>query len=93
MFFLYEPQQPNLLIIKPQCPNNLEKPETKSTTKNADPVSYNHHEASSGRLPFAYLSLLVGASMRRVIAWKPVVEKFKTKLASWKPKIISFGNR
>ncbi|KAJ9567674.1 hypothetical protein OSB04_003640 [Centaurea solstitialis] len=33
----------------------------------------------------------VEAMMRRSTWWKPVVEKLKAKLSSWKAKIISFG--
>ncbi|KAJ9540874.1 hypothetical protein OSB04_027380 [Centaurea solstitialis] len=44
-----------------------------------------------GKLPFVYLGVPVGASMQRVNAWNPVIDKMKSKLASWKAKMISFG--
>lgn len=37
-----------------------------------------------GVLPFTYLGLPVGASMRRLDHWKPAIEKVKKRLASWK---------
>ncbi|KAJ9553128.1 hypothetical protein OSB04_017173 [Centaurea solstitialis] len=44
-------------------------------------------------LPFKYLGVPVGASMHRLNEWKPVVEKLRAKLSSWKAKAISFGGR
>ncbi|KAJ9553900.1 hypothetical protein OSB04_017945 [Centaurea solstitialis] len=39
-----------------------------------------------GSFPLMYLGLPVGASMHRKNAWKPVVEKVRSKLPSWKAK-------
>lgn len=46
-----------------------------------------------GVLPFLYLGLPVGAPMRKKESWKPIVDKLKNKLASWKSRLISFGGR
>ncbi|KAJ9539578.1 hypothetical protein OSB04_026084 [Centaurea solstitialis] len=46
-----------------------------------------------GELPFTYLGIPVGASMRKLESWKSVIEKLKGKLSSWKAKLISFGGR
>ncbi|GKV24336.1 hypothetical protein SLEP1_g33963 [Rubroshorea leprosula] len=47
----------------------------------------------AGKLPFTYLGLPVGGNPHRHSFWKPVVEKFRSKLASWKGKLLSFGGR
>lgn len=47
----------------------------------------------SQKLPFTYLGLLLGASPRRLVTWKLVIDKFKLKLASWKRKFLSIGGR
>ncbi|XP_071719342.1 uncharacterized protein [Rutidosis leptorrhynchoides] len=44
-----------------------------------------------GEFPFTYLGLPIGRNMNRVENWKPVVDKFMSKLADWKAKMISFG--
>ncbi|KAJ9558860.1 LOW QUALITY PROTEIN: hypothetical protein OSB04_013474 [Centaurea solstitialis] len=46
-----------------------------------------------GSLPFSYLGIPVGASMSKKLNWRPVVEKVRSRLASWKARIISFGGR
>ncbi|GJY61339.1 hypothetical protein Tco_0461996 [Tanacetum coccineum] len=46
---------------------------------------------SVGDFPFTYLGLLIGDNMRRVGAWNSVIEKFKSRLAEWKAKTMSFG--
>ncbi|GJY78237.1 reverse transcriptase domain, reverse transcriptase zinc-binding domain protein [Tanacetum coccineum] len=46
-----------------------------------------------GEIPFTYLGLPTGDNMSRVSAWNSVVEKFKSRLAEWKAKTISFGRR
>lgn len=43
----------------------------------------------SDTLPFIYLGLPIGSSMRRLSDWKPVIDKLKNKLAEWKAKAIS----
>ncbi|GJV35288.1 reverse transcriptase domain, reverse transcriptase zinc-binding domain protein [Tanacetum coccineum] len=46
-----------------------------------------------GKFPFMYLGLPIGENMRRVGAWNNVMEKFKNRLADWKAKSMSFGER
>ncbi|KAJ9539609.1 hypothetical protein OSB04_026115 [Centaurea solstitialis] len=46
-----------------------------------------------GALPFSYLGLPVGAVMSRKSYWRPVIEKVKSRLVSWKARMISFGGR
>ena len=52
--------------------------------------SLNYKNAS---LPFIYLGLPVGSSMRKTNSWDPVISKFQLKLAKWKAKSLSFGGR
>ena len=44
-------------------------------------------------LPFSYLGVPVGCNMSRVNSWKPVVDKFKAKLSTWKARSLSVGGR
>ena len=44
-------------------------------------------------LPFTYLGLPVGANMALIKHWQPVVERFKSRLSSWKARSLSFGGR
>lgn len=44
-------------------------------------------------LPIKYLGLPLGVSPRLKSSWKPVIDKFKQKLSSWKNKFLSFGGR
>ncbi|XP_076922813.1 uncharacterized protein LOC143584705 [Bidens hawaiensis] len=46
-----------------------------------------------GSLPFPYLGFTVGANMRRIVNWKPVIARFHSKLSSWKAKHISFAEK
>ncbi|KAL7167071.1 hypothetical protein ACSBR2_037692 [Camellia fascicularis] len=46
----------------------------------------------SKKLPFMYLGLPLGASPKRRSIWLPVINKFKSKLASWKRKLLSYGD-
>lgn len=48
---------------------------------------------SVGEFPFVYLGLPVGANMRRVSTWRPVVEKIKKWLSQWRANTMSFGGR
>lgn len=47
----------------------------------------------SKKLPFMYLGLPLGASPKRKTLWLPVINKFKSKLVSWKRKLLSYGGR
>ncbi|XP_071694765.1 uncharacterized protein [Rutidosis leptorrhynchoides] len=46
-----------------------------------------------GDFPFTYLGLPMGRNMNRVESWKPVTEKFNSRLSNWREKSISFGGR
>ncbi|GKA56638.1 putative RNA-directed DNA polymerase [Tanacetum coccineum] len=46
-----------------------------------------------GEFTFTYLGLPIGENMGRINAWNIVVEKFKSRLANWKAKTMSFGGR
>ena len=48
---------------------------------------------SAIQTPFVYLGVLVGGNMNRVAAWKPMVDKFVSKLSTWKAKLLSTGGR
>ncbi|KAL6554936.1 hypothetical protein OROGR_006194 [Orobanche gracilis] len=44
-------------------------------------------------LPFNYLGVPVGANMNLKKNWKPVIDKFNSKLSVWKARSLSFGGR
>ncbi|GKC03687.1 reverse transcriptase domain, reverse transcriptase zinc-binding domain protein [Tanacetum coccineum] len=46
-----------------------------------------------GEFPFTYLGLPIGEKMRRINALNIVIEKFKSRLADWKAKTMSYGGR
>ncbi|KAJ0575244.1 putative RNA-directed DNA polymerase [Helianthus annuus] len=46
-----------------------------------------------GSLPFTYLGLPVGSNMGLVKNWKPVIDRFESKLSLWKARTLSFGGR
>lgn len=43
--------------------------------------------------PFAFLGLPIGANMKRVKKWKPIIDKFNSKLSDWKAKNLSLTGR
>ncbi|KAI3750395.1 hypothetical protein L2E82_21030 [Cichorium intybus] len=46
-----------------------------------------------GHMPFKYLGVPVGANMNLKKNWKPVIDRFHSKLSLWKAKTLSFGGR
>ncbi|GJT06102.1 hypothetical protein Tco_0840564 [Tanacetum coccineum] len=46
-----------------------------------------------GSLPFIYLELPVGRSMKKIEAWNDVINKFTRRLSSWKANMLSIGGR
>ncbi|XP_021985846.1 uncharacterized protein LOC110882054 [Helianthus annuus] len=46
-----------------------------------------------GSFPFMHLGIPIGVNMKRVMFWKPVLEKFSLKLSKWKAKYLSFAGR
>ena len=45
------------------------------------------------RVPFKYLGMNIGGNPRSLAFWKPVVDKIKTRLSTWKGKLISMAGR
>ncbi|KAK9077285.1 hypothetical protein SSX86_005622 [Deinandra increscens subsp. villosa] len=45
------------------------------------------------KLPFSYLGIPIGANMRLKKHWEPIVQKFKSRLNSWKSTILSQGGK
>ncbi|GKV26314.1 hypothetical protein SLEP1_g35645 [Rubroshorea leprosula] len=43
-----------------------------------------------GNMPFIYLGLPIGDDPHKISFWNPVVEKFQSKLAAWKGRLLSF---
>ncbi|GKC12413.1 hypothetical protein Tco_1009195 [Tanacetum coccineum] len=48
---------------------------------------------TSGIFPFTYLSLLIGSNMNLVSSWQFLIDRFHTKLSSWKANLLSIGGR
>nr|XP_043630062.1 uncharacterized protein LOC122601362 [Erigeron canadensis] len=46
-----------------------------------------------GVFPFTYLSVPIGANMKRKESWRPVIDKFKKRLSKWKASLLSIGGR
>ena len=44
-------------------------------------------------MPFLYLGLPVGANPKSKAVWNPIIEKFESKLTSWKGQYLSSGGR
>lgn len=47
----------------------------------------------SGALPFRYLGLPVGANLRSILTWKPIIVSMEKPLVRWKGRHLSFGGR
>ncbi|GKC95668.1 putative RNA-directed DNA polymerase, eukaryota, reverse transcriptase zinc-binding domain protein [Tanacetum coccineum] len=55
-----------------------------------------HHMASNtgcsaGTFPITYLGLPIGSNMSLTVNWKLLVDKFHSKLSSWKASLLSYG--
>ncbi|KAI3720995.1 hypothetical protein L2E82_31996 [Cichorium intybus] len=48
---------------------------------------------TAGTFPFMYLGVPVGANMGLKRNWKPIIDRFSSKLSSWKAKTLSLGGR
>ncbi|GJS33617.1 RNA-directed DNA polymerase, eukaryota, reverse transcriptase zinc-binding domain protein [Tanacetum coccineum] len=48
---------------------------------------------SARSFPFTYLGLPIGSNMSLTANWKPLVDKFHSKLSSWKANMLSYGGR
>nr|GEY55309.1 RNA-directed DNA polymerase, eukaryota [Tanacetum cinerariifolium] len=47
----------------------------------------------ASKFPFKYLGVLVECNMNRCVNWNVVIQKFSTKLSSWKARLLSVGGR
>ncbi|XP_071719242.1 uncharacterized protein [Rutidosis leptorrhynchoides] len=47
----------------------------------------------AGKFPFIYLGLPIGAKMKKISDWDPVIDKFKKRLSDWKMRTLSYGGR
>ncbi|XP_023770251.1 uncharacterized protein LOC111918865 [Lactuca sativa] len=46
-----------------------------------------------GVFPFSYLGVPVGANLSQKKNWRPIIEKFQSRLSLWKAKTLSFAGR
>jgi len=46
-----------------------------------------------GVIPFIYLGLPIGGDSRKIIFWKPVLDRIVAHLTSWSNKFLSYGGR
>ena len=44
-------------------------------------------------LPFVFLGMPIGGSMKKLIRWQPLIDKSAQKLSNWKSNIMSIGGR
>jgi len=44
-------------------------------------------------IPFKYLGMKIGGNPRTLAFWKPIIDKIKSRLSTWKGKIISMAGR
>ncbi|XP_071720783.1 uncharacterized protein [Rutidosis leptorrhynchoides] len=65
-------------------------------------IGVDHHEISfmakcfecnTGSLPFNYLGLPIGANMKKLCSWQPIIDKFEKHLSDWKARLISLCGR
>ncbi|GJW27969.1 RNA-directed DNA polymerase, eukaryota, reverse transcriptase zinc-binding domain protein [Tanacetum coccineum] len=48
---------------------------------------------TAGAFPFSYLGLPIGYNMNRVPGWQILIDRFKSRLSSWKANLLSIGGR
>nr|GEW45742.1 hypothetical protein [Tanacetum cinerariifolium] len=48
---------------------------------------------SEGPFPFTYLGLPIGSNMNLISSWSTIIDRFKSKLSSWKANRLSIGER
>ncbi|PWA99233.1 RNA-directed DNA polymerase, eukaryota, Reverse transcriptase zinc-binding domain protein [Artemisia annua] len=48
---------------------------------------------TTGSLPFTYLGLPIGSSMKRLIHWQSLIDKFESRLSRWKAKLLYICGR
>nr|GEZ06156.1 reverse transcriptase domain, reverse transcriptase zinc-binding domain protein [Tanacetum cinerariifolium] len=48
---------------------------------------------TSGTFPFTYLGLPIGSNMNLVSSWQFLIDRFHTKVSTWKANLLSIGGR
>nr|GEZ14506.1 RNA-directed DNA polymerase, eukaryota [Tanacetum cinerariifolium] len=48
---------------------------------------------ASGSFPLMFLGLPIGSNMSRINNWKPLIDRFHSRLSSWKANLLSIGGR
>ncbi|GJU60342.1 RNA-directed DNA polymerase, eukaryota, reverse transcriptase zinc-binding domain protein [Tanacetum coccineum] len=47
----------------------------------------------SGNIPFNYLGLPIGSNMKSIASWKMLIDRFRSRLSTWKANLLSIGGR
>ncbi|GJV39575.1 putative RNA-directed DNA polymerase, eukaryota, reverse transcriptase zinc-binding domain protein [Tanacetum coccineum] len=48
---------------------------------------------TTGNIPFNYLGLLIGSNMKSIASWKVLVDRFRSRLSTWKANLLSIRGR
>ena len=75
-----------MLYLAPGLKINLSKTSLIGVGVGSTDVSWmaNRIRCNAGHFPFKFLGIPVGASMKRVAAWQPLIDKFSSKLSNWR---------
>ncbi|GKB55750.1 putative RNA-directed DNA polymerase, eukaryota, reverse transcriptase zinc-binding domain protein [Tanacetum coccineum] len=47
----------------------------------------------AGNIPFNYLGLPIGSNMISIASWKMLIDRFRSRLSTWKASLLSIGGR
>ncbi|GJS65746.1 RNA-directed DNA polymerase, eukaryota, reverse transcriptase zinc-binding domain protein [Tanacetum coccineum] len=47
----------------------------------------------AGNIPFNYLGLPIGSNMKSIASWKMLIDRFRSRLSTWKVNLLSIGGR
>ncbi|GKB67159.1 RNA-directed DNA polymerase, eukaryota [Tanacetum coccineum] len=47
----------------------------------------------AGNIPFNYLGLPIGSNMKSIASWKMLIDRFRSRLSTWKASFLSIGCR
>ncbi|GJR36519.1 RNA-directed DNA polymerase, eukaryota, reverse transcriptase zinc-binding domain protein [Tanacetum coccineum] len=47
----------------------------------------------AGNIPFNYLGLPIGSNMKSIASWKMLIDRFRSRLSTWKASLLSIGGR
>ncbi|GJV39734.1 RNA-directed DNA polymerase, eukaryota, reverse transcriptase zinc-binding domain protein [Tanacetum coccineum] len=47
----------------------------------------------AGNIPFNYLGLPIGSNMKSIASWKMLIDRFRSRLLTWKASLLSIGGR